>query len=62
MRSMGFMKEPKRSYLYKGNRYPFYYWPTHSTESGKLYTNPEEMLQSVSFWKQVDRLNKIKLN
>lgn len=57
MRSMGYLKQPKRSYLYKGQRLPFYKAPVHSTSSGKLFIKPEEMFNSVKFRKTIDKLS-----
>lgn len=59
MRGMGWLKEPPRSYLYNGRRYPYYQPPNYATSDGRLYFKEEEFFKSVKFIKTIDRLRKI---
>ena len=53
LRSMGILKEPTRSYLYNGKRYPFYKAPIYSTSDGKLFIRTKELFNSVKFIKTI---------
>lgn len=56
-RSRKWIKEPKRSYTYKGHKFSYYKWPTHASSEGRLYCKPDEMMDSVYFWKIIDKLH-----
>lgn len=56
-RSRKWLNEPKRKYTYNGNTFSFYKWPTHASAQGRLFCKPEEMMDSVHFWKTIDRMS-----
>lgn len=56
-RSRKWLKEPKRTYTYKGYKFSYYKWPTHVSSDGRFYCKPKEVMNSVHFWKTIDKIN-----
>lgn len=61
LRDNDWLKQPKRTYTYKGLKLSFYKAPPHGTSEGKLFMKKSEIFNSVKFWKTLDQIKSLNI-